>query len=120
MLSVSRRWQPSLSWKRVSLPKLVGGDRCDVSFCWLPGCWIGYDLIHQALVFVVVGSLSLFTSGRVHGLTSKMIFVRELHGSHDQPTHTITMRQQEPTALQRLALNFAESVSRVSHSLRCV
>eukprot|EP00730_Choanoeca_flexa_P001916 TRINITY_DN10838_c0_g1_i2.p3 TRINITY_DN10838_c0_g1~~TRINITY_DN10838_c0_g1_i2.p3 ORF type:complete len:261 (+),score=23.84 TRINITY_DN10838_c0_g1_i2:2521-3303(+) len=52
----------------------------------------------------------LISVGRVHGLTSKMIFVRELHGSHDQPSSTITMRQQEPTGLQRLALNFAERV----------
>eukprot|EP00045_Choanoeca_perplexa_P010463 m.105791 g.105791 ORF g.105791 m.105791 type:complete len:927 (+) comp15291_c0_seq1:67-2847(+) len=65
---------------------------------------------YDAIGIKTLASKFELDESRVHGLTSKMIFTRELHGSHDQPTHTIIMRQQEPTALQRLALNFAESV----------
>lgn len=47
----------------------------------------------------------------VHSVVSKMMINRDLIASWDQPTGTIVMRKVEPSALQVLALQFAEKAS---------
>jgi len=47
----------------------------------------------------------------VHAVVSKMMINRDLIASWDQPTGTIVMRKVEPSALQVLALQFAEKAA---------
>ncbi|KAL7537813.1 hypothetical protein ACHAXR_008109, partial [Thalassiosira sp. AJA248-18] len=47
----------------------------------------------------------------VHSVVSKMMINRDLIASWDQPTGTIVMRKVEPSALQVLALQFAEKAA---------
>eukprot|EP00585_Thalassiosira_rotula_P007583 CAMPEP_0196148232 /NCGR_PEP_ID=MMETSP0910-20130528/27293_1 /TAXON_ID=49265 /ORGANISM="Thalassiosira rotula, Strain GSO102" /LENGTH=1019 /DNA_ID=CAMNT_0041410875 /DNA_START=161 /DNA_END=3222 /DNA_ORIENTATION=+ len=47
----------------------------------------------------------------VHAVVSKMMINRDLIASWDQPTGTIVMRKIEPSALQILALQFAEKAA---------
>ena len=53
---------------------------------------------------------SMFEMGKseVHSVVSKMMINRDLIASWDQPTGTIVMRKVEPSALQVIALQFAE------------
>ena len=55
----------------------------------------------------------MFEMGKneVHSVVSKMMINRDLIASWDQPTETIVMRKVEPSALQVLALQFAEKAS---------
>lgn len=51
------------------------------------------------------------TKNEVHSIVSKMMINHDLIASWDQPTETIVMRNVEPSALQLLALQFAEKAS---------
>mmetsp|Transcript_40815 Transcript_40815/g.73574 ORF Transcript_40815/g.73574 Transcript_40815/m.73574 type:complete len:987 (-) Transcript_40815:491-3451(-) len=55
----------------------------------------------------------MFEMGKndVHSVVSKMMINRDLIASWDQPTGTIVMRKVEPSALQVLALQFAEKAA---------
>lgn len=55
----------------------------------------------------------MFDMGKneVHSVVSKMMINRDLIASWDQPTGTIVMRKVEPSALQVLALQFAEKAA---------
>ena len=55
----------------------------------------------------------MFEMGKneVHSVVSKMMINHDLVASWDQPTGTIVMRKIEPTALQVLALQFAEKAA---------
>ena len=55
----------------------------------------------------------MFEMGKseVHSLVSKMMINRDLIASWDQPTGTIVMRKVEPSALQVIALQFAEKAT---------
>ncbi len=48
------------------------------------------------------------TKNEVHSVVSKMMINRELYASWDQPTETIVLQRVEPSALQVMALQFAE------------
>lgn len=47
----------------------------------------------------------------VHSLLSKMMIHRELYASWDQPTETVVLKKVEPSALQLLALQFADKAA---------
>lgn len=51
------------------------------------------------------------TDRRVHAIVSRMIADEILAGSFDQPTNTVVMHHEEPTALQSLAAKFADRAS---------
>ena len=51
------------------------------------------------------------TKNEVHSVVSKMMINHDLIASWDQPTETIVMRNVEPSALQLLALQFAEKAA---------
>ena len=51
------------------------------------------------------------TKNEVHAIVSKMMINHDLIASWDQPTETIVMRNIEPSALQLLALQFAEKAT---------
>jgi translation initiation factor 3 subunit C len=55
----------------------------------------------------------MFQMGKneIHSLISKMMINRDLIASWDQPTGTIVMRKVEPSALQVLALQYAEKAA---------
>ena len=55
----------------------------------------------------------MFDMGKndVHSVVSKMMINRDLIASWDQPTETIVMRKVDPSALQVLALQFAEKAA---------
>lgn len=55
----------------------------------------------------------MFDMGKneVHSVVSKMMINRDIIASWDQPTETIVMRKVEPSALQGLALQFAEKAA---------
>lgn len=55
----------------------------------------------------------MFEMGKndVHSVVSKMMINRDLIASWDQPTGTIVMRKVEPSALQVMALQFAEKAA---------
>jgi translation initiation factor 3 subunit C len=56
------------------------------------------------------------TKNEVHSIVSKMMINREIHGSWDQPTDTIVLRQVEASALQVLSLQFAEKTANLVES----
>jgi len=51
------------------------------------------------------------TKNEVHSVVSKMMINHDLIASWDQPTETIVMRKVEPSALQLLALQFADKAA---------
>lgn len=51
------------------------------------------------------------TKNEVHSIVSKMMINREIHGSWDQPTETIVLRQKQASALQALSLQFSEKAA---------
>ncbi len=51
------------------------------------------------------------SKNEVHSIVSKMMINREIHGSWDQPTDTIVLRQVDASPLQVLSLQFAEKAA---------
>jgi len=64
----------------------------------------------------------MFEMGKneIHSLVSKMMINRDLIASWDQPTGTIVMRKVEPSALQVLALQYAEKAASLVDANECL
>lgn len=75
-----------------------------------------YSAQYESLSLSQLCSMFDASKNEVHSVVSKMMINRELHASWDQPTETIVLRNVEPSALQSLALVFAEKAGNLVES----
>eukprot|EP00036_Acanthoecidae_sp_10tr_P008323 CAMPEP_0182919282 /NCGR_PEP_ID=MMETSP0105_2-20130417/2603_1 /TAXON_ID=81532 ORGANISM="Acanthoeca-like sp., Strain 10tr" /NCGR_SAMPLE_ID=MMETSP0105_2 /ASSEMBLY_ACC=CAM_ASM_000205 /LENGTH=1048 /DNA_ID=CAMNT_0025056443 /DNA_START=122 /DNA_END=3270 /DNA_ORIENTATION=- len=67
-----------------------------------------YSGVYETISLVSLSEMFEMEQSRVHSIVSKMIFDKDLQATHDQPTQTIEIHEEQPSLLQTLALKFAD------------